>query len=161
MTDLDWNIPPQDERNWQERHKAIMDIDVVKLLEIDPRDEIFGDLFYYHPDPIPLSAQIGGVGFQAVLWQLILTDMIAVGLVDRTATGDVKITKSGLSFANARLVGPDVNSIYRVRDNAPAYVPLSAAATIAVKHLILNASPDIRSMTKDNYHPLFGRATFD
>ncbi len=162
MTYFDWLAPASDADEYEARLEVLINCDVLQILKLDPRDEIFGDLLYWHPDPVPARAQINGVfELGSVLTQLIVTDMINSGLVHRSVTGNLQITAAGLAFASARLIGPDLNSIYRVREGAPPYEPLSDASTIALKHLILRNSPDARLLIEDVYHPVLGRATFD
>ncbi len=160
--DTDWNTPAKDPDDYWARQEALAGINVVELLEVDPRDEIFGDLLYYHPDPLPARAQISGaMEIQAVLAQLIISDMIDAGLIDRENSGALQITEAGRAFADARLFGPDMNSIYRVREGAPSYGPLSIETGMALKYLILNDSPYVKGLLRDIYHPVLGRATFD
>ena len=162
MTYFDWLAPPGSPDEYRDRLDVLVSCDVLQIFKLDPRDEIFGTLLYWHPDPVPMRAQIAGVfDTSAVITQLIVTDMINAGLVDRSTTGNLQITTKGLAFASARLVGPDVNSIYRVRDGAPSYDPLSDASTIALKHLVLSNDSDARFLIEDIYHPVLGRARFD
>ena len=162
MTYFDWLTPAGDADEYDARLEVLVSCDVLELLKLDPRDEIFGTLLYWHPDPVPARAQISGVfGLSPVLCQLIVTDMIGAGLLLRSVTANLQITAAGLAFARARLNGPDVNSIYRVREGAPPHEPLSEASTIALKHLILHNAPEARYLIEDVYHPVLGRATFD
>jgi hypothetical protein len=162
MTYFDWLKPSVDTHEHSARLDVLVSCDVLKILKRDPRDEIFETLLYWHPEPVPTRAQIDGVfDVGPLLAQLVISDMIAAGLVHRSATGNLQISDAGLAFAAARLIGPDVNSLYRVKEGAPSYSPLGEAPSIAIKNLILTSDPIAKYLIKDIYHPALGRATFD